>query len=182
MSTITEIHRGRQALIAGQARSALAYFHRAAELDPDFLYFSTLPQSARTYAGRALYRLGELSEARRAFELAVARFEDDQMARLYLGLTLVREGEEKKGLRQAVAGLNGIHDWLEHTEAHLPQGIFWDPAREIRSEIENLIKQTTEESMTCSEFIQAAEWIGERMEREIDLARRDEQISRNRDG
>jgi hypothetical protein len=36
--------------------------------------------------------------------------------------------------------------------------------------------------MTCSEFIQAAEWIGERMEREIDLARRDEQISRNKDG
>ena len=51
---MTEIHRGRQALIAGQARSALAYFHRAAELDPDFLYFSTLPRSARTYAGRAL--------------------------------------------------------------------------------------------------------------------------------
>src|SRR5688572_25789266 len=68
MTAMTEVHKGRQALIAGKARTALDHFQRATELDPNFLFFSTLPQSAFTYTGRALYQLGKFSEARQAFE------------------------------------------------------------------------------------------------------------------
>jgi len=84
MTAMIEVHKGRQALLAGRAQAALAHFQRAAELDPDFLYFSTLPQSAVTYTGRALYQLGRFSEAHQAFEQAALRFPDDAMARLYL--------------------------------------------------------------------------------------------------
>ena len=96
MTAITEVHKGRQALIAGKAQAALAHFQRATELDPDFLYFSTLPQSAVTYSGRALYQLGRFSEARQAFEQATLRFVDDAMARLYLGITLVRQDHREQ--------------------------------------------------------------------------------------
>ena len=181
MTAITEVHKGRQALIAGKAQAALAHFQRAAELDPDFLYFSTLPQSAVTYSGRALYQLGRFSEARQAFEQATLRFVDDAMARLYLGVTLVREGHREQGLQETTAGLKAIYQWLDYIEANLPQGIYWDSNREVRSEIERVLKQITDRRWSAERVIETAEWVGNRMEWEIDAARRDEQMSRNRE-
>ena len=181
MTAITEVHKGRQALIAGKAQAALAHFQRATELDPDFLYFSTLPQSAVTYIGRALYQLGRFSEARQAFEQATLRFVDDAMARLYLGVTLVREGHREQGLQETTAGLKAIYQWLDYIEANLPQGIYWDSNREVRSEIERVLKQITDRRLSIEQLIETAEWVGNRLEWEIDAARRDEQMSRNRE-
>jgi tetratricopeptide (TPR) repeat protein len=180
MTAMTEVHKGRQALIAGKAQAALAHFQRATKLDPDFLYFSTLPQSSITYTGRALYQLGRFSEARQAFEQATLRFPDDAMARLYLGITLVRQGHREPGLQETTAGLKAIYQWLDYIEAHLPQGIYWDSNREIRSEIEQVLKQT-DRRLSAEQLIETAEWVGNRMESEIDLVRRDEQASRNRE-
>ncbi|HEU4639793.1 MAG TPA: tetratricopeptide repeat protein, partial [Candidatus Binatia bacterium] len=181
MTAMTEVHKGRQALIAGKAQAALAHFRRATEIDPDFLYFSTLPQSAVTYTGRALYQLGRFSEARQAFEQATLRFADDAMAPLYLGVTLVREGHREQGLQETTAGLKAIYQWLDYIEANLPQGIYWDSNREIRSEIERVLKQMPERRLSIEQLIETAEWVGNRMEWEIDAARRDEQMSRNRE-
>ena len=72
--------------MAGNAQTALAHFQSVAELDPNFLYVSTLPQPAITYTGRALYQLGRFLEARHALEQAMLRFKNDSIARLYLGL------------------------------------------------------------------------------------------------
>jgi tetratricopeptide (TPR) repeat protein len=181
MTAMTEVHKGRQALMAGKAQAALAHFQRATELDPEFLYFSTLPQSAFTYTGRALYQLERLSEARQAFEQAVLRFENDSMARLYLGITLTRQGHGERGLQETTAGLKAIYEWLDDIEANLPQGIYWDSNREIRSEIERVLKQLSDRRLSAEQLIETAEWVGNRMEWEIDAARRDEQMSRNRE-
>ena len=181
MTAMTEVHKGRQALIAGDAETALGHFRRATELDPDFLYFSSLPQTAITYTGRALYQLKRFSEARQAFEQARLRFPDDVMARPYLGITLVRQGERERGLQETAAGLQHIHHWLDYIEANLPQGLYWDINREIRSEIERVLKQMTDDRLSAEQVIETAEWVGNRMEWEIDAARRDEQASRNRE-
>jgi tetratricopeptide (TPR) repeat protein len=181
MTAMTEVHKGRQALIAGKAQAALAHFQRATELDPDFLYFSTLPQSAVTYSGRALYQLGRFSEARQAFEQATLQFPDDAMARLYLGVTLERQGHREQGLQETTAGLKAIYQWFDYIEANLPQGIYWDSNREIRSEIERVLKQMTDRRLSIAQLTETAEWVGNRIEWEIDAARRDEQMSRNRE-
>ena len=181
MTAMTEVHKGRQALMAGKAEVALAHFQRATGLDPKFLYFSTLPQSAITYTGRALYQLGRFSEARQAFEQATLQFADDSMARLYLGITFVRQGHQEPGFQETTAGLKAIYQWLDYIEASLPQGIYWDSNREIRSEIERVLKQMTDRPLSAEQLIESAEWVGNRMEWEIDAARRDEQASRNRE-
>jgi tetratricopeptide (TPR) repeat protein len=181
MTAMTEVHKGRQALMAGKADDALAHFQRATELDPNFLYFSTLPQSAMTYTGRALYQLGRFSEARQAFEQAKLQFTDDAMARLYFGITLVRQGHREPGLQETTAGVRAIYQWLDYIEANLPQGIYWDSNREIRSEIERVLKQMTERPLSAEQLIESAEWVGNRMDWEIDAARRDEQMRRNRE-
>jgi tetratricopeptide (TPR) repeat protein len=182
MTAMTEVHKGRQALMAGKAQTALAHFQQAAELDPNFLYFSTLPQSAVTYTGRALYQLGRFFEARQALEQATLRFKNDSIARLYLGLTLARQGHQELGLQETTAGLKAIYEWLDYIEANLPQGVYWDSKREIRSEIERILNQKSDHSLAGGQLTAAAEWIGNRIEQEIDLARRDEQASRNRQG
>lgn len=181
MTAMTEVHKGRQALMAGKGEAALAHFQRATELDPDFLYFSTLPQSAITYTGRALYQLGRFSEARQAFEQARLRFTDDTMARLYLGVTFLRQGHRERGLQETTAGLTAIYQWLDYIVANLPQGVYWDINREIRSEIERVLQQITDRRLSIEQLIETAEWVGNRMEWEIDAARRDEQMSRNRE-
>jgi tetratricopeptide (TPR) repeat protein len=181
MTAMTEVHNGRQALINGRPETALGHFQRATELDPDFLYFSTLPQSAVTYTGRALYQLKRFSEARQAFEQARLRFPEDVMARLYLGLTLMREAHREQGFQETAAGLRAIYQWLDYIEANLPQGIYWDINREIRSEIERILKQIADGQLSAEQVIESAEWVGNRMEWEIDAARRDEQASRNRE-
>jgi tetratricopeptide (TPR) repeat protein len=182
MTAMTEVHKGRQALMAGKAETALAHFQRATKLDPNFLYFSTLPQSAITYTGRAFYQLGQFAEAHQAFEQATLQFNDDSMARLYLGLTLLRLGNREPGFQETIAGLKGIYEWLDYIQANLPQGIYWDPNGEIRSEIQRLLNHTSNTSLTAEKMAEAGDWIGNRMEQEIDLARRDEQASRNREG
>lgn len=181
MTAMTEVHKGRQALMAGKGEAALAHFQRATELDPDFLYFSTLPQSAITYTGRALYQLGRFSEARQAFEQARLRFTDDTMARLYLGVTFLRQGHRERGLQETTAGLTAIYQWLDYIVANLPQGVYWDINREIRSEIERVLQQITDRRLSIEQLMETAEWVGNRMEWEIDAARRDEQMSRNRE-
>ena len=177
-----EIQTGRFDLLYGDPNKALGHFQRAAEIDPQFLYYSVFPQGVWTYVGRAQYRLGKYPEARQAFERALGRYHRDNLARLYLGLVLGRDGDRPRGLKELQAGMKGLYDWMEELEYKSLYGRFWDPGREIRRGIEQNLKLTEAKEIDWPALIAGGEWVGKRMEEEIDRARRDEKNDIERDG
>lgn len=178
-----EVEAGRRDLLYGEPNRAVARFQRATEIAPDRLHFSVLPEGAWTYLGRAYYASGRLPEARQALERAVSRSNEDNLAKLYLGLVRAREGDRERGLRDIENGLRGIHDWLDYVEERhtYSYGQFWDPSKQIRSKIKSELAMISR-GAASQELIAGGEWVGKRMEEEIDLARRDESDERSRDG
>jgi tetratricopeptide (TPR) repeat protein len=171
-----QVQSGRQALLINNNEQALAYFQQAAQTNPDYIFQSGLyRETIWTYVGRSQYNLGRLNEARQSLEKALSLYPDDNLARIYLGLTLLRSGEDARGLKELDSGLKGLYDWLEDINRAMPFTAFWDPQREIRSEIEKDLDVISNRDANRQQVIASAEWIGKRMEEEIDLVRRDEQ-------
>jgi len=169
-----EIQAGRYALLTGKPDLALPHFQRAAELDGNYILdFSPFQEGVWTYVGRAYYATGRLADARAALERARSRYEHDYLARLYLGLVLARDGDRNRGRREIEGGMRGISDWLDYITYNTYYGHFWDPLREIRSEIQSSLAMTSGEDLDWHKLIASAEWVGEKMEEEIDKARRD---------
>jgi tetratricopeptide (TPR) repeat protein len=82
---------GRRALMTGDYQTALAYFERVAQSDPNYVApFSSFQESIWTYLGRAQYQTGKLVDAKRSLERALSQLPNDSVAKLYLGLTNVR--------------------------------------------------------------------------------------------
>jgi hypothetical protein len=108
----------------------------------------------------------------------------EELTRLYLGLTLARAGDRAQGLKQMEAGMRGIHDWIEYvTQAHrFSFGQYWDPRREIRSAIETDLAALSGREVDVSKMIVSGEWIARRMEEEGDRASQDESRDWSRDG
>ncbi len=171
-----DFQRGRQALLRNQSESALPYFLEAAKNNPDYVYKSMyFSEGIWTYVGRSEYALGKFQEARQSLERALGKDKDDNMARLYLGLTLMRSGGFESGIRELQPGMAGLHDWLEYIEAARPFEAYWDPTREIRGAIEKDLEKIKAKDISQQELIADGDWLGKRMEEEIDRARRDEQ-------
>lgn len=249
-----EIQAGRRALLQGDHNVAVAHFRRAAQSDPDYLAnFSPLQQGVWTYVGWAYYAMGKLPEARQALERARSRSETDVLARLYHGLTLMRQQKEQKtekplsldeivfalregvapkrvaalirergigfepggrdgektlkmagaddplieelrkaaavyanketaeraageqALKEVEAALRELHNWLESIPHSTTYGRFWDPGREIRSEIQANLATIAGGKIDFQKLIGGVEWVGMQLEEEIDRARRDEQ-------
>ena len=166
---------GRQALLAGNMERALPYFQEVAEARPDYIYESVLfRESIWTYVGRSQYALGMLEPARSSFQRALSIYRDDYLARIYLGLTLARTGDQSQGLKEIQSGMQGLHDWLEYMERSRPFTAYWDPLREIRSQLEKNLAMISGKDIAWDQLIASGEWIGKRMEEEIDNVRRDE--------
>jgi tetratricopeptide (TPR) repeat protein len=177
-----QVQSGRQALLINKPQDALTYFQQAAESNPNYIFESGLyREGIWTYVGRAQYSLGRLQEARRSLEKALSIYPDDCLARIYLGLTLLRSSEDAQGLKELDSGMKGLYDWLDYMNRTTPFTAFWDPRREIRSEIEKDLDMLSSKDLDRQQLISSAEWIGQRMEQEIDLVRRDEQRSIDRD-
>ena len=171
-----EIVTGRQELLYGDPKVALAHFQRAGELDPDYLTnFTILRQGVWTYVGRANYALGNLVDARRALERARSRSGEDNLARLYLGLVLARDGDRQRGVGEIEGGLRGLSQWFDYIEQYHADGQFWDPGRPIRSEIQKSIAMLSAREVNWNELIASGEWLGRELEQEIDRARKDQQ-------
>lgn len=93
----TAIQAGRLALLRGDPNTALARFQSVAQTDPDYLNnFTQLQEGVWTYVGRSYYAMGMLPEARQALERARSLHDTDALAKLYLGLTLIRQQREPK--------------------------------------------------------------------------------------
>jgi tetratricopeptide (TPR) repeat protein len=171
-----QVQSGRQALLINKPEDALAYFQQVAQSSPDYIFQSGLyREGIWTYVGRSQYSLGRLPEARQSLEKALSVYSDDYLARIYLGLTLLRSGEDARGLKELDSGMKGLYDWLEDINRAQAFTAFWDPQREIRSEIEKSLQMISSKDVDRQQLIASAEWIGKRMEEEIDLVRRDEQ-------
>ena len=176
-----EVQLGRNALQTGQPQVAVDYLRNAAELDPSYKTPYSIRESVWTYLGRAYYEVGNFPEARRALEKALSDDKDDPLARLYLGLTLLRSGDQQQGRRETENGLKGINNLLNHLASRPTNGIYWDPTQQIRSEIQRALSMN--EMIQQSEFITAAERVGSQLDEEINNARRAETNDRyNRGG
>jgi tetratricopeptide (TPR) repeat protein len=170
-----QVQSGRQALLAGNMERALPYFQEVANNNPDYIYESVLfRESIWTYLGRSQYALGMLEPARASFERALSVYQDDYLAKIYLGLTLARTGDRSTALKEIQAGMQGLHDWLEYMERSRPFSAYWDPLREIRSELEKNLAMIKGKDIAWDQLIASGEWIGKRMEEEIENVRRDE--------
>ena len=174
--TAGRVQSGRRALIADQPERALAYFQQAAESDPNYVYSSArFQEGVWTYVGRAQYALGESPEARRSFERALTVYQDDPMAQLYLGLAMLRDGDQRQGLPQLEQGMENLSEWIDYLNYSKPSYAYWDPHARIRAEIDQTLARIRAEKLESgSEIIASAEWVGRQMEEEIDKVRRDE--------
>jgi tetratricopeptide (TPR) repeat protein len=181
----TEFGSGREAYLAGNNDAALSYFQSAAQKNSDYTYYGyTYRQGIWSYVGRTEYATGKLPQARQSLERALSLNNNEDVARLYLGLTLVRSGDRQQGLKEIEGGMKGIYDQSEYiTQAfRFTQGRFWDPRGEIRSAIQGNLAMLSGKDLDVQRLIADGEWLGKRVEQEIDWARRDQRDDFFRDG
>ncbi len=170
-----EIQQGRRALLRGDPKVALPHFQRASQLDPNYVMnYSPLQQSVWTYVGKTYYVTGNLAEARKALERARSQHDWDQMAKLYLGLTLARDGDRQRSLTETGASLSGLNDWLDYMEQYHPDGRFWDPGKNLRKGIQTQLAMISGKDIDWAKLITGGEWLGWEFEEEIDRARFDQ--------
>jgi tetratricopeptide (TPR) repeat protein len=183
MNAGSEVAYGRRALLGGDNEMALGYFQSALKTNPSYMYGTAYQQGLLSYVGRTEYLTGRLPQARETLQRALAAKQDEDIARIYLGLTLIRTNDREAGLKDVQAGLRGIYDWLEWvTEAHrFSFGQFWDPARAIRSAIQSDLAMISGRDLDWQRVVTEGEWVAMRMEAEGDKARNDEQRERQRD-
>lgn len=175
----TQVQDARQALLADNYEDALGRFQQVADKDPQYYYASgPFTEGIWTYVGRTQYATGKFPEARRSLERALSTKRDDYLARLYLGLTLARTGDRAAALKEIVNAMRGLHDWLDYLTFNTRFGVYWDPNREIRIQIEKDLDAIDKKAFDWQQLIANGEWLGKKMEQEVEIARRNEQYER----
>jgi tetratricopeptide (TPR) repeat protein len=182
-NTGNQVQSGRRALLVNDPERALPYFLEAAQSDPNYVYRSVyFHEGIWTYVGRTQYATKRYGEARQSLERALSLDRDDLLARLYLGLTLARSGDGARGTKEMLAGMKGIYEWIEYINRARPFEAYWDPLREIRKAIELYMPSAPGNDVVISETLIAdAEWLGDKMEDEIERVRQDERRQYDRD-
>ena len=164
---------GRRAFLVKNYEKAIGHFQKVADKRPGYVFTAgNFHESVWTYIGRCQYHLGNLTDARQSLEHALAAHGDDYLARLFLGLTLTRQGHAI-GFREMEQGLKGLDEWIEYENSRDPSESFWDPTSQIRKEITSALATIADNKPDRPKLIETAEWIGIRMEEEIDHVRRD---------
>jgi len=178
---------GRRALIGGDDEAALGFFQTVADSNPNFVFTtgSSPRQSIWSYVGRTQYLTDQFPQARQSLERAISGDREENIARLYLGLTLIQEGDRQRGLKEIESGMRGIDNFLNNISRTqgFNIGQFWDPNRDIRSAIQYNLEMISREGLNWQQLIANTERLALQTERETDLARRQESRemrSRNR--
>src|SRR5262245_34703931 len=129
-----DVVKGREGLLAGNYQAALGYFQAAEQADPNYIYGAELREGVSSFLGRAQYLTGNYPQARQTLQKALSQHRTDNVARLYLGLTYYRLGDQKAALTNIQAGMNGINNWLEYLNTTFRQtfGKDWDPSETVR--------------------------------------------------
>ena len=178
---------GRRALIGGDDEAALGFFQTVAESNPNFVFTtgSSPRQSIWSFVGRTEYLTDRFPQAQQSLERAISGDREENIARLYLGLTLIQEDDRQRGLKEIESGMRGIDSFLNNINRTqgFNIGQFWDPNRDIRSAIQYNLEMISKEGFNWQQLIANTERLALQMERETDLARRQESRemrSRNR--
>jgi hypothetical protein len=87
-------------------------------------------------------------------------------------------------LKEIEGGMKGIYEQSEYITQNFrfTTGRFWDPGREIRSAIQDNLAMLSGREVNVQTLLANGEWLGKRVEQEIDWARRDERDDLFRDG
>jgi tetratricopeptide (TPR) repeat protein len=103
---------------------------------------------------------------------------DDDLLRQIRTTAEQKSATEQKLKREALGeiekGLKGVRELFQQLAA-TPQGRFWDRSNKIRSQVEASLTLITSNKADGQDFIAGVEWLGQALEQEPDLARRDEQ-------
>jgi tetratricopeptide (TPR) repeat protein len=165
-----DVQAGRNALQTGRANDAVGYLTQAAAVDPNYKIPYRVQVSVLAYLGRAYLETGKVTEARQTLERAVKLDNDDPLAHLYLGIAMLKTGENERGRKEIEVGLRAIDDTLEYIQEDRVSGFYWDPNMQIRDDV----RKTLAAKLNDSQLIMAGERIGAQFDEEIDKARRDE--------
>jgi len=169
----TEVDDGRNALLAGNYKAAVGYFQQAEKSDPSYMYGTELREGVASFLGRSQYLTGDYAQARQTLEQALKRHKSDNLARLYLGLTLYRLGDQKAALTNIERGMKGIDSWLNYLETNFAQefGQSWDPGGTIRAGIKTDLAMISSGKIDWPKLIAAAERLGIQVEQQEQIVR-----------
>jgi tetratricopeptide (TPR) repeat protein len=163
-----EVDAGRNALLAGNYKAAVSYFQQAEQADPGYMYGTELREGVASFLGRSQYLAGDYAQARQTLEKALARHKSDNLARLYLGLTLYRLGDQKAALANIERGMKGIDNWLNYLNTNFAQefGQGWDPGGTIRAGIKTDLAMISSGKIDWPKLVADGERLGIRVEQE----------------
>ena len=169
----TDVDDGRNALLAGNYKAAVGYFQEAENADPSYMYGTELREGVASFLGRSQYLTGDYAQARKNLETALARHKSDNLARLYLGLTLYRLGDQKAALTNIERGMKGIAAWLNYLETNFAQefGQSWDPGGTIRASIKTDLAMISSGQIDWPKLIAAGERLGIQVEQQEQIVR-----------
>jgi tetratricopeptide (TPR) repeat protein len=170
VTTAGDIAQGRQAMLEGNYQLALDYFWTGDQVDPNYTYGAELREGVLSFLGRAQYLTGNYAQARQTLEKDLSHHRSDNVARLYLGLTLVRLEDRQAGLTNIQRGMSGIYNWLEYLNENfrLEFGQGWDPGGTIRAGIKSDLDMISSGKIDWSKLITDGESLGIAIEQEED--------------
>jgi len=177
----SDVQSGRLAFSIGNYQMARTYFAQAAQVDPNYVYNSDLPGgSIQSYLGRADYETKRYASARRLLQQALVINKNDNVARLYLGLTLAQMNDRENGLKEIQAGLKGLYDWIVYVRQNFSAGNeygqFWDQNGTIRAAIQVDLNMIASGQIDWPKLLADGASIGKQMDNEINVAQTDQRI------
>ena len=163
-----DVDQGRQAMLEGRYQRALGLFEDAEHVDLKYVYGTELRAGVLSYLGRTQYLTGNYTQARQTLEKALSQHKSDNVARLYLGLTQYRLGDQKAAVMNIERGMRGISDWLSYinTNFRYTFGKDWDQNGNIRGDIKQYLAMISSGKINWSQLTADAERLGMRIEQE----------------
>jgi tetratricopeptide (TPR) repeat protein len=179
-----DVAQGRQAMFRGDYSTALSDFQSAAQTDPGYIFGTELREGTLSYLGRAQYLNGQLEPARGTLQKALAQHKSDNLARLYLGLTLARQGDRPSGLKDIEGGMKGIREFLNYITTAFGStfGQFWDPNQDIRKAVATNLATIDRGNFDWPTLLSNSEALALNFEQEPDRAQQqqEQQMEMNR--
>jgi tetratricopeptide (TPR) repeat protein len=168
-----DVDQGRQALLEGNYKLALGLFQDADKVDPTYLYGTELRAGVLSYLGRTQYLTGNYTQARQTLEKALSQHRSDNVARLYLGLTQYRLGDQKAALTNIERGMRGMDNWLQYinTNFRYEFGKDWDVDGTIRGGIKSDLAMISSGKIDWPKLVADGEKFGIGIENEEEIYR-----------